>query len=478
MNDSSLKSRVMHSLKWVALGKIATQAIRWITTFWVIRMLLPEDYALVAMSDVVSGFLTLFTGAMFTASIIKDRELTTAKLQQVFGLIILFHAFLFVLQIVTAVPMGLYYDEPKVTNILYVNSVILLINIFAIIPGSLLNKDMEFKKESMITATSNIVASISTLIMAYNDFGFWAIIIGEIINYSIRTVFLLFIKPVFLLPQFRFQEIGSHIRFGGMLSVHVALFYILLHLDVFIAGRVLSLTEVGFYAVATQIALMPQRKLLPLLKQVAFPAFSTIQDDKKSVSFYILKSQRICFSLTIPIFWGLASVVDTVIPVILGDKWNNAILPAIIILSIMPLRFSDELFNPALKSQDAVSHMIVNVLIATCLLVGGLILMIDRGAVGLSLAWALSFPIAYLFILARNCKKVGVSIGELLVNFLKSAGCGVIMSGAVYATKMVLTEQSVLNLLIYIGVGAVAYTLTAAVINRAGLAELRALIRR
>ena len=478
MSDSSLKTKVMHSLKWVALGKVFTQAVRWLTTFWVIRLLMPEDYALVAMADVFSGFLTLIAGAMFNSSIIRDRQLTHESLRNIFGLIIVFHLFFFTLQLALAVPLGIYYEEPRVSDILVINAVILLINMFSIIPASLLNKEMAFKKTSLISAFTNIVTSLVTLALAYNDFGFWAIILGEITNKVVGTLLLLIVKPAFYIPCFRFKEIKGHILFGSALTVHSIIFYIFLHIDVFIAGRVLTLAEVGFYAVATQIALMPQRKMLPLLKNVAFPAFSSIQTDAKSVAFYIYKAQRICFLITIPVFWGLASIADTVIPLILGDKWSAAVVPAMLLLVVMPLRFSEELFNPALKSIGAVGHMIKNVVITMTVLLVALYFTIEYKATGLALAWGIAFPLSYCIVLFRNSRKLQFELSALIRNFVRIGGCGAVMVASVYATKYYLPDETVVNLVTYIVVGGISYFLSASVLYRTGVDELKKLIKR
>ncbi len=158
------------------------------------------------------------------------------------------------------------------------------------------------------------------------------------------------IKPVFLVPRFDFSAIKSSLMFGSLLSFHAMLMYVFLHLDVALAGVYLSAAEIGLFAMALMLATMPLKKILPMLNQVAFPAFSKIQHDTGLVRHYVLKAQRLSLVITIPIFWGLASIVDLAVPLILGEKWVKAIAPAAIIFVIMPLRFSYELYNPALKS--------------------------------------------------------------------------------------------------------------------------------
>ena len=78
--QAQLKNQVLSSLKWVAMGKIVTQMLRWAMTFWVIRILSPDDYGMVAMSAVLFGFLNIVLTSLFTASIIQQKDLSQAEL--------------------------------------------------------------------------------------------------------------------------------------------------------------------------------------------------------------------------------------------------------------------------------------------------------------------------------------------------------------------------------------------------------------
>jgi O-antigen/teichoic acid export membrane protein len=161
---------------------------------------------------------------------------------------------------------------------------------------------MEFKKVSIISAIANISAAITTLVMAYLGYGFWALIFGEIVSISLRTAMTLIISPIKYLPSFKISEVSALLKFGGLLTGHATLAYIFLHMDVAIAGRYMSAVEIGLFAIGLQFALMPQKKLLPLLKQVAFPAFSKIQDQPERINSYIIKAQKFSLLITVPIF--------------------------------------------------------------------------------------------------------------------------------------------------------------------------------
>ena len=478
MTDSKqLKQQVMHSLKWVALGKVATQLIRWLMTFWVIRLLMPEDYGVVAMADAIFGFLTLIIGGLFTPAIIQAKELTEKILKQIFGAVLLVHSVVFLTQLLTADFIGDFYQSENVANILKLNAWCFLLLALQIIPSAVLARKMEFKKISIISAIANISAAITTFTLAILGYGFWSLIIGEIVAISLQTLMVLFISPIKFLPEFNISEVKPFIKFGSLLTVHSIIFYIFLHLDVTIAGRILTASEVGLFAIGLQFALMPQKKILPLLKQVAFPAFSKIQDQPERIKSYIIKAQKLSLIVTIPIFWGLASVVDLVIPIVIGDKWSGAIIPTMIMLFIMPLRFSEELFNPAIKSQQKAGHLLTNAFIMLALLLASILLFVDQGAVGLALAWAFGFPLAYLIVVSRNCRLFNIKMMSLFRHFITPLISGVLMIFVVFALKYWLLEVSLLNLMIQILLGGLVFSAALWLIDQSSINEIKQLVK-
>jgi len=474
MTDS-LKHQVLHSLKWVALGKITTQIFRWLITFWVIRLLLPEDYGVVAMADLLSSFLALFIGSLFAPAIIQAKEISKQMLKQMFALVLIVYFSIFAIQLSLADMIGAFYHSDDVASILKISAWWFLIGAILVIPEAQLARDMEFKRISIITAIANITAAFTTLAMAYLGYGFWAIIIGNLADIGVKAILVLAIKPLTYLPEFSVSVVKQQLKFGGLLTGLAIFSYIFLHMDVAIAGRYMSAVEIGLFAVGLQFALMPQKKLLPLLKQVAFPAFSKIQDQPERINAYILKAQKLSLLLTVPVFWGLASVVDLIIPIILGEKWIDAVLPTMIILLVMPLRFCEELFGPALKSQRKVKHMLINIGVMTIIMLVSILLGIEYGAVGLACAWAGGFPIAFVIVVIRNSRLFNIQPWHIAKLFIAPCLAGIAMLSSVYLLKQYLIDISVVSLISQIGVGGITYLLVLYMLDKNSVSEIRQL---
>ena len=91
--------KVVSGFRWLAVGKFAGQIVTWAVTIYVIRILTPEDYGLMAMAMVVIGFLALFDEMGMGAAIVQQETLDDRMVAQVFGLVIIINFSAFALLI-------------------------------------------------------------------------------------------------------------------------------------------------------------------------------------------------------------------------------------------------------------------------------------------------------------------------------------------------------------------------------------------
>jgi len=464
-------------MKWIAAGRATTQIVSWLTTFWVIRLLTPDDYGVVTLAVVVSGLIIMLIETLFLPAIVKDKDLDKGKYKQLLGLLCSVIVFISGSQLFFADIIGEYYNSDIVATILKVHILGYICQGIEILPRAMLTKSMQFKKLSIVAAIANLVGSITTLTLALNDFSYWSLVIGTLANTFTRSMLTFSVYPVRVIPIFKFDAIIPLLKYGGLVTFHGILFYIFLFMDVAIAGKVLTVTEVGIWAVCIQIATMPLKKILPFINQVAFPAYSKIQDDFKKVGGYVIKAQRISFVITIPLFWGMAMIMDSLIPLIIGDKWLVAILPTSLLLFVMPFRFSDELFNPALQSMGKAKHMIVNITIMITIMLISLLIGTQYGILGLAYSWGAGFLVCYTILIKRNFSVFEIKMKQLfLISYAPILG-GVIMCTMLYYTQGTLGLNPLISVLLQIILGGISYISTIAIINRKILQEIMTLIK-
>src|SRR5438309_7578843 len=96
---------------------------------------------------------------------------------------------------------------------------------------------------------------------------------------------------------------------------------------VVLGGRVLGKEALGLYAVALSLATIPMEKVLPVITQVSFAAFSRIQSDPERVRRNILRAVQLVALVCFPAFLGMAAIAAELIPVVLGARWMQLIVP-------------------------------------------------------------------------------------------------------------------------------------------------------
>ena len=78
------KDSLVNGFAWQASTKLFVQIFSWVSTIWVARLLVPEDYGLVAMSGIVSGVFLLLVTSGLAAGVVNRKEVTKGELDTVF----------------------------------------------------------------------------------------------------------------------------------------------------------------------------------------------------------------------------------------------------------------------------------------------------------------------------------------------------------------------------------------------------------
>ena len=84
-----MREIVLNSLKWVALGKVVGQSIRWLTTIFTLRFLFPEDYAVMALSSFFLALLWAFSNGGIASALIRTKKIDDKLVGEFFTLSII-----------------------------------------------------------------------------------------------------------------------------------------------------------------------------------------------------------------------------------------------------------------------------------------------------------------------------------------------------------------------------------------------------
>lgn len=401
MIENTLGNRVITGLKWSAGLRFLGQLLTWAITIVVMRKLSPEDYGLMGMAGVAITYIATINELGLGAAIIQKRNLNDRMLRQIFGLLILINFGLFLVCFLFGPIVSGFFSEPRLILLIRCMAIQFIIASFAIIPQSLVGREMRFRQKAIVDLVSVIGGSFASLALALSGFGVWSLVWGSITITLFRTAGLNFIQPYFRLPSFSFDKLREHISFGGSVTVTRILWLLYSQSDKIIVGKLLGKELLGFYSVALTLASLPMEKVSGIINQVAFPAFATIQEDTQQAASHFLKAVRLMTFLAFPVLWGISSVATQLVHVLLGNKWEMSIIPLQILSLVIPFRMVSNLMGPALLGLGRPDSNLYNAITGALILPFGFLVGSLWGIDGISLAWAVLFPCVFLINLSR-----------------------------------------------------------------------------
>ncbi|MCI5140923.1 MAG: lipopolysaccharide biosynthesis protein [Candidatus Electrothrix sp. ATG1] len=322
----SIEQRAFQGASWLAIFKAIGQIVSWAATVIVARILVPDDYGLMSMATVLTGYAALFSELGLGAAIIQREGITEENLASVYWFGVAFSILLGAFAFVIAWPTALLFDNKDVVPITRATSILFFIAGLEIVPLSMLKKELAFKKIGYIEMTATIVSCISMVIIAAAGFGVWTLLIGNIIRSLIKVILLYSItgwRPLF---HFELNEAISFIKFGVTVAVGNSLFYVYSRSDKFFAGRNLGVADLGYYSFAQQLASIPTEKIVTIINQISFPAFSKLQEDREKFNQFYLSIIKITSVVVLPIFAAGFCLGSDFVRLLLSDKWV-AIIP-------------------------------------------------------------------------------------------------------------------------------------------------------
>jgi O-antigen/teichoic acid export membrane protein len=317
----SIEAQAFKGATWLGTFKLISQVFSWAATIIVARTLSPEDYGLMAMATILTGYAMLFNELGLGAAIIQNPDLKQKELSSVFWFALSVSLVLAVVSLFLAYPTARIFHEPRVVPITMTVSVIFLLNGLQVIPLALMRRELKFKALGINEMCGVLLSSASMLLMARLGFGVWTLLFGYIVNSGSRLV-LAFVSEKWV-PNLHFAvgEAKHFIKFGIVVAVGGSFNYVCEKSDRYFAGRVWPASQLGQYTFALELAQLPIDKVVSLINQVSFSAFSRLQTEKERFNALYLRITKITAIMVLPLFVGGFLIGDDLVRVFLNEKW-------------------------------------------------------------------------------------------------------------------------------------------------------------
>ena len=410
-----LKQRVVRSGVAKLGGQIATFVLRLVSLVVMARLLSPTDVGLFAMVAVVTGFYGLFTAAGLSSATIQRVTITNEQMSTLFWVNMLVGAALGALCLATAPVLVAVFHEPRLMAITIAMAAGFLINAAGVQHIALLQRDLRFVTLTVIEVLSQVGSIATGIALALAGFGYWALVGSTMAAPGIMTV-LAWTTTLWIPGRpHRDTEIGSMLRFGGVITIQSALNYGMQNIDKVLLGRFRGPGPLGIYGRAYQLVAMPMANLSAAMGWVIFSALSRIQNDPARFRSYFLKGYSVVISVIVPILVFAAVFADDAVRVVLGPQWTDV---ARILQLLTPAGLVVALVEPpiywVLHALGMVGRSLRITCATGCLILVACLAGVPRGGPGIAFAYSTVMVLWLVPCLAWSVHRTPVHLRDLL----------------------------------------------------------------
>jgi O-antigen/teichoic acid export membrane protein len=289
------------------------------------RILMPEDFGLVAMVTAFIGFLSLFKDMGLPEATVQKENIQSGQINSLFWLNVAISVFLVGLTVALSPLIAWLYGDSRLLAITMGLGVGFLFDGLSAQHQALLRRQMRFGLIAGVTIASQVIGIGTAIYIAIVEKSYWALVVGPVTASFIGMLgFWIFCswKPGRL--SFR-ADMRAMVRFGSYLTASNMVVYASRNVDDVLLGKFVGATELGFYSRAYRLLMTPISELNYPISAVVIPALSRLQDDPARYRAYFLRAMGTTVLFGIPSVFFSFVCADLVIAIVLGDKWLEAV---------------------------------------------------------------------------------------------------------------------------------------------------------
>lgn len=457
MNNQEIKTKVLSSLFWKLMERGGTQGIQFIVTIILARILLPEEFGLIVLVTIFVAVAGVFVQSGFNTALIQKKKIDEVDFSSVFYLSLFTASLLYIVLFGTAPFIAKFFGEHEILLILRVLALTLFFGAFNSIQVAVISRNMQFKKLFISSLGAVIISAIVGIVMAFLDYGVWALVAQQLTNQILVTLILLITvrwRPKLIFSLARISDLFS---FGWKMLVSSLIDTLYKNITSLIIGKIFDTATLGFYNRGEQFPNLVISNINGSIQSVMLPTLSAYQDNKIRIKVIVRRSIVISSFLIFPTMVGLAAIAEPFIEIVLTKKW----LPAVPFLQIFcasyalwPIHTANLQAITALGRSDIFLKLEIIKKILGLIIVG---ISIPFGVYAMALGILIISIISTFINAYPNSKLIDYSLREQCKDIIPSMILSLIMGLAVYSLNwlgisviITLTLQVLLGITLYI----------------------------
>lgn len=433
----SLKSKTVKGTAWSFLDNIANQGVSFGVGIVLANLLTPEEYGLIGVILIFIAVFNAIVDSGFSNALIRRNDIGDSEYNTVFIANLGMSILLFLVMFIGAPQIGRFFKQPELVSLTRVMGIVIIINAFAIIQRTILIKQINFKLQTKISLVSSLFSGAIGIGMAIFGFGVWSWVGQQISRQSINT-FLLWMwnswRPRIYFSTRSFRELFG---FGWKLMLSTIIDTTWKEVYQIVIGKFYSPAMLGLYTRAKQFDTIFSSNLTSVVQRVSYPVLSSIREDKARLKSAYKKVIKITMLVSFCCMLGMAAIADSMIHVLIGEKWMAAV-PMLQILCFQLMLYPLHALNLNMLQIEGRSDLFLKLeIIKKTISVGPILIGIFVGIYWMLAASVVTGFISYYLNAFYSVRLLGYSISEQVWDILPSFLIAIIAALITYGVSFI-----------------------------------------
>ena len=312
---------VVRNFLWRLAERVGAQGVKLLVELVLARILLPEEYGLIAMVAVFITIFNVFVDSGLGNALIQKKDADDLDFSSVFWFNAVLCVVLYGVLYLLSPAVAAFYHREELCMVLRVLGIQIVISGVKNVYQAYVSRTMQFRKFFFATLGGTIGAAVIGIVMAYRGYGVWALVAQQLFNVLTDTVILCLTVKWHPKRMFSFGRLKRLLSYGWKLLLSALLDTAYNEARSLIIGRKYTSEDLAFYNRGELFPQVIAANVNTSIDSVLLPTMSREQDERTRVRAMTRRAIMISTFLMAPLMIGIACIGVPLVRLILTEKW-------------------------------------------------------------------------------------------------------------------------------------------------------------
>ena len=321
------------------------------------RLLTPAEIGVFSVTVLLLSFVSSIRDMGAGQYLVQEKDITTERIRAVWTVQLGLGLGLACLVLLVSYPMALFYNEPRIRDVMLVVALTYALNPFGSLTYAWLMREMRFESIAVMRFVSVLCGALVAIWLAWQKFGAISLAYGALLSTVVNALMAVYFRPQSFPWLPGVTEVKRVLAFGSKLTASTIVNDLAVSAPELFLGKLQNLAAVGLYSRANGLVQMFHRLFVDSVNAVCLPWFASQSREHGGFVAPFLKATTYVTAFGWSFCLVLICLAHPLVRVLYGPQWDEAVDLTRLLAVAMMFSVPAALCNVALLSSGATTTM-------------------------------------------------------------------------------------------------------------------------